>query len=70
MLKLNLKDARTKHGLTQKQVSLLCGISVRQWQRVESGKCLPNALTAIFISNFLHLPFYHSTNYSMESEKL
>lgn len=46
MSKETLKKIRKASGLTQKQLSELCGVNVRQIQRVESGDSDAGNLTA------------------------
>lgn len=39
-MRKNLKDARRRAGMTQKQVAEHLGITVRSYQRIESGEFL------------------------------
>lgn len=39
-MRKNLKEARQKAGMTQKQVAEYLGITVRSYQRIESGELL------------------------------
>ncbi len=39
-MRKNLKEARQKAGMTQKQVAELLRVTVRSYQRIESGEVL------------------------------
>lgn len=39
-MRKNLKDARQKAGMTQKEVADNLGITIRSYQRIESGELL------------------------------
>ncbi len=39
-MRKNLKEARHKAGMTQKQVAEYLGITIRSYQRIESGASL------------------------------
>ena len=39
-MRKNLKDARRKAGMTQKQVAEKLGITIRSYQRIENGGML------------------------------
>lgn len=39
-MRKNLKDARQKAGMTQKQVAESLEVSIRSYQRIESGEML------------------------------
>ena len=39
---MNIKDQRTKHGLTQKQLAELMGVTTRTVERWESGDRVPS----------------------------
>ena len=40
-------DARDKSGLTQAEVAEIVGISVRNYQYIEQGKCVPHGDTLL-----------------------
>ena len=46
---------RTEKGLTQQQVAEMAGISLRQYQVLETGHCLPRLTTAVQIAAVLEL---------------
>lgn len=41
-MRANLKQARQAAGLTQKQVAEYVGITIRSYQRIESGEIMGN----------------------------
>lgn len=49
----NLKEYRTRKGLTQHDVALRIGVSTRSYQFYESGERLPDVQTAIRIAQVL-----------------
>lgn len=46
---------RTEKGLTQQQVAEMAGISLRQYQELETGHCHPRLGTAVQIASVLEL---------------
>ena len=49
-LSQTLKLRRVLKDLTQEEVAERCKISVRQYQSLEAGRCLPSYLTALRLS--------------------
>lgn len=47
--------ARTNRGYTQGEVAEAISVSVRWYQKIESGKRLPGAITLIRLILFLHI---------------
>lgn len=47
--------ARTALGYTQREVAEAVSVSVRWYQKVESGRGIPSGITTIRIVLFLHL---------------
>lgn len=52
----NLKQCRKSAGLKQVQIAKKAQISVRNYQRIESGKQEPKVSVAILIAQALHTP--------------
>lgn len=53
ILNNKLKEVREKNGLTQSQISSICGISVMSYFRYENDERLPNVVVAIRIAEAL-----------------
>lgn len=51
-----LKHFRKKKHLTQKQVAGLLQISVRQYQRIESGESFPRESTIVLLEDLFKVP--------------
>lgn len=55
---MKLKQARNLRGLTQEQLVSIVNISVRNYQRMESGEVIPPVTTALRICKVLEInPF-------------
>ena len=54
-MKSSLKIIRESKGLMQIQVAEKANISIRSYQRFESGKCTPNVITAQKIASILNV---------------
>jgi DNA-binding XRE family transcriptional regulator len=62
----NLKKARQKAGLTQKQAAEAVGIAESAYQNYENNRRTPNVIYAIKISNVIGI----SVNYLWENSDL
>ena len=51
----SMLQARTALGYTQREVAEAVSVSVRWYQKVESGRGIPSGVTTIRIVLFLHL---------------
>jgi len=47
--------ARINHGLTQQQVAEAVSISVRWYQQIEKGVCMPGSTTLLRLLLLLHI---------------
>lgn len=56
-----LYSYRTAHNLTQRNMSELCGVSLRHYQDLEIGRSLPTLTNAVYIAATL--------NFSLDSLK-
>ena len=50
-----LKELRNQHGYTQQQMADHLGITLRSYQRYESGDCEPPLSTVIAIADFFNV---------------
>lgn len=55
MVLLRLKELRNQHGYTQQQLADYLDITVRSYQRYESGDCEPPLVTLIAIADFFNV---------------
>lgn len=53
-MKNNLMVKRSEMHLYQEDAALLSGISREQWNRIESGKCVPGLITALLMAQALN----------------
>lgn len=55
---MRLREARKQRGLTQEQLVSIVNISIRNYQRMESGEVIPPVSTALRICKALEInPF-------------
>ncbi len=55
-MRKNLKEARQKAGMTQKQVAEYLGIGVRRYQDIEYGKTLGSIKHWDALEDLFHVP--------------
>lgn len=51
-----LKSFRKKYHLTQSQMAAMLQLSVRQYQRIESGRSFPRESTILLLEDFFKVP--------------